>query len=144
MNGPSEHLSWAEMACRNGVEYPQEWRSTRAVELARAFERVRELCGFALIVDSAYRTPAYNRYVGGAKDSQHVQGRALDLVPSPPGKKALIALRGAVERAKSEGLIRGVGFYSGFIHIDTRPGSNKTWHGGRKPINMPETIVKPF
>jgi len=135
MNGPSEHLSWAELSCRNGVEYPVEWRSDRAVELARAFERVRELCGFPLIVNSAYRTPAYNRYVGGAKASQHVQGRALDLVPSKGGKQALVTLRGAAEQAKAEGLVRGIGIYPTFIHIDVRPGRAQTWHGGRVPIS---------
>lgn len=135
MNGPSQNLSWGELSCRNGVEYPVEWRTTRAVELARAFERIRELCGFPILINSAYRTAVYNLYVGGSVASQHVQGRALDLVPSVAGRGALITLRGAVERAKEEGLVRGIGIYSGFVHIDTREGRAATWHGARKPIS---------
>ena len=131
--GPSEHLSWAEMACHEGTPYPAEWRNDRAVELARAFERIRELCGFALIVNSGYRTPMYNRSIGATKNSQHVEGRALDLRPGViGGRKALQMIRGAAETARREGLIRGIGVYPNFIHIDTRPtGKAATWIGSR-------------
>lgn len=134
MNGPSEHLSWGELGCRDGTPYPFEWRGDRAIELARAFERIRELCGFPLIVNSAYRTFDYNWKIGGAAKSQHVEGRALDLVPGPGTLKALQKLRGSAEIARREGLIRGIGIYNGFVHIDTRPGKSSTWHGGRTAI----------
>jgi len=132
--GPSKHLSWAELACHDVAHtpYPREWRADRAVELAQAFERVRELYGAPLAVDSAFRTTAYNRSIGGAKDSQHIQGRALDLRPLKPGRLALEALISAARRAVGEGLVRGIGIYSGFVHIDTRPGSRVfSWYGGR-------------
>ncbi len=131
--GPSAHLSWGELACNDGTEYPAVWRADRAVELARAFERVRELCGFPLIVSSAYRTAGYNKYIGGALKSQHVDGRALDLRPGVPGAGRLLQkLRGAAETARREGLIRGIGIYANFVHIDTRPGLPATWRGSRK------------
>ncbi len=129
--GPSAHLSWAEMSCRDGSPYPAEWRADRAVELARAFERIRELCGFALIVSSAYRTAVYNDRIGGAVKSQHVEGRALDLHPAKGGFKALQKLRGVAEIVRREGLIRGIGIYDGFVHVDTRPGKASTWSGSR-------------
>ena len=136
MNGPSEHLSWIELACHDSprTQYPKEWRSDRALELAKAFERVRELCGFPLTVNSAYRTPAYNRSIGGAIKSQHVEGRALDLVPVPCNDKNLMALRVAANAARREGLLRGIGNYTGFVHIDTRPGIEFTWRGSRTAI----------
>lgn len=134
-NGPSEHLSWSELACKDGTPYPPEWRADRAVKLARAFERIRELCGFALIVSSAYRTAVYNQRInggiGGAVKSQHVEGRALDLHPAVTGLKALQKLRGAAEVARREGLIRGIGIYDNFVHVDTRPGKAATWSGSR-------------
>lgn len=129
--GPSEHLSWAEMACHDGTPYPAEWRADRAVELAKAFERIRELCGFPLIVNSAYRTAVYNDRIGGAAKSQHVEGRALDLHPASGGLKALQKLRGVAEVVRREGLIRGIGIYDGFVHVDTRPGKSATWSGSR-------------
>ena len=84
MSGPSRHLSWDELACRDGTPYPEKWRKTRAIELAAAFERIRFLYGGGIGVSSGYRTEAYNRKVGGARLSQHVQGRALDLRPMYP------------------------------------------------------------
>jgi uncharacterized protein YcbK (DUF882 family) len=141
IDGPSLHLSWDELACRDvyRTEYPSEWRATRAVELAKAFERVRELCGFPLLVNSGFRTHYYNLSIGGAAKSQHVQGRALDLVPvgmKKHTKKARLAdLSNAAAQARREGLLRGIGIYSGFVHIDTRPGANASWSGPRTPIS---------
>lgn len=132
-DGPSEHLSWAELACHDQslTPYPHVWRSDRAVELAAAFERIRELCGFPLVVHSGYRTAVYNDRIGGAVKSQHVEGRALDLCPVPNNAKNLRELRFAAAQARSEGLLRGIGSYKGFVHIDTRPGSAKNWQGSR-------------
>lgn len=135
-DGPSTHLSWLELGCRDGSPYPVEWRGDRAVELARAFERIREICGFPLIVNSAYRTAVYNDRIGGAVKSQHVEGRALDLCPSHAGEKGLRALREAAGQARREGLIRGIGIYSGFVHVDCRSGKNVTWSGSRTPEVM--------
>ncbi|MDR7420008.1 MAG: D-Ala-D-Ala carboxypeptidase family metallohydrolase, partial [Armatimonadota bacterium] len=81
--GPSPHLTWAELACHDGTAYPARWRETRAAALAEAFEAVRELAGgLPLFVTSGYRTAAWNQRIGGAAKSQHVQGRAVDVVPA--------------------------------------------------------------
>lgn len=132
--GPSPHLSWDELACwdrrvdppRLVAVYPVDWRGARAALLAREFEAVRAaLAGrlgrvVPLIVNSAYRTPAHNRVVGGSPRSQHVYGRALDLRPADA--RALDALYDvARRRAESVGAIRGLGRYDTFVHMDTRP-----------------------
>jgi len=133
MSGPSAHLTWAELACHDGTPYPERWRGTRAVALARVFEAIRAACGDRpLAVASGYRTPAYNRAIRGANASQHVQGRALDLRP-PAGMDAgqfggIIA--GLAETTCPE--IGGVGQYRTFVHVDTRPrnhGHLTTWDG---------------
>lgn len=132
MDGPSEHLKWSEMACHDGTPYPEEWRSTRAVKLAEAFEWIRERCGFPLYISSAYRTEEYNRKInegkGGAKNSQHVQGRALDLHPL---RGSLARLQAVAQEAQSLGVITGRGIYSDFVHIDVRIGPKATWRGSR-------------
>ena len=53
------------------------------VSLATVFEAIRHLPAASrpLRVLSGYRTPAHNRAVGGARHSQHVHGRAIDLAP---------------------------------------------------------------
>lgn len=74
---------------------------------------LRERCGFPFTLNSSYRTPAKNKRVGGATDSMHLQGRAVD-----------IAVSGAISRwelirhATSMGL--SVGIMENAIHIDDR------------------------
>lgn len=45
---------------------------------------IREEFGKPILVNSAYRTPAVNKQVGGAKRSLHMQGRAADIRPKFP------------------------------------------------------------
>lgn len=126
MTGPSPHLSWNELACRDGTPYPFGWRGARVAVLAREFEAVRRLLGEAvgrevpLTVHSAYRTAAYNERVGGSPRSQHLYGRALDVAPDDPA--ILSALWEAVlQRARAVLAIRGAGRYDAFVHFDIRP-----------------------
>lgn len=128
MNGPSSNLSWPELACRDRLRtpYPLDWRETRARELAAAFEALRAAVGLPLVVLSAYRTPAHNRAIGGAPSSQHVHGRALDLLPPKGWDAAQLA---AVARDVPE--IRGLGLYPSFVHIDVRETDRRvTWQMG--------------
>ena len=46
----------------------------------KIIDPLREKVG-AIRVNSGYRTPAYNKEVGGSPTSQHVKGQAVDLVP---------------------------------------------------------------
>lgn len=133
--GPSAHLSWRELACRDGTPYPTAWRSTRAVRLAAAFEQVRAAVGAPIRIGSAYRTPDYNRQIGGARHSQHCDGRALDLYP-PAGwilpRFAAVIRAVADDRASP---IYGLGIYPTFVHLDIRPapphGRLILWQGTR-------------
>ena len=118
------HLSWRELSCHDDARtpYPQEWRQTRLPALRHAFETIREACGDQPInVLSAYRTKTHNRNIGGARKSQHLEGRALDLRP-PTGMK-MRQFETIVESVITEDttLIRGMGRYRRFIHIDVRP-----------------------
>ena len=105
MNGPSEHLAWSELACKDGTPYPAQWRETRAVALSAVFEALRAAVGQPLSILSAYRTQAHNRVVGGARASQHVEGRALD--------QDGVFLRHAVELAHRAGDLRDAGALAG-------------------------------
>lgn len=134
-HGPSSHLSWAELACKDGTPYPAHWRATRAPLLGAEFERIRAVVGQPLTIGSAYRSPSHNRKVGGARKSQHVEGRALDLYP-PAGWTIERFYRVIREvAAQPESLIYGVGRYPRFVHIDIRPapahGHLIAWDGAR-------------
>ena len=127
--GPSEHLSWEELACSDGTPYPYHWRANgnRIYELATVFEYLRILCGgIPLKVSSGYRTEQYQRdwYESQGKKprmgSQHIQGRAID-VHRPPRIRIATLHQYARECASSSPYVGGVGYYPWGVHLDTRP-----------------------
>lgn len=132
MNGPSPHLSWSELACRDGSPYPAEWRADRLARLAETFETIRADVGGPLIVNSAYRTTEYNRRIGGAKLSQHVMGRALDIRSLKLTPEQLHARIRRLYAAGKLPHLGGLGAYTRFVHIDVRPksyGRLAVWSG---------------
>lgn len=124
--GPSPHLTWEELACRDSARtpYPEELRTTTAVHLAEAFEAVRLECGNRpLRVVSGYRTQEHNEVWGGASRSQHVHGAALDIA-MPVHIQAFGEFAAAVFRAREmcPDIFKGIGVYPSrrSIHIDVR------------------------
>lgn len=140
MGGPSEHLSWKELACKDGTPYPIGYiQDGTALALANVFEIIRkELGNKPLTILSAYRTPAHNRKIGGARHSQHVLGRALDIACPTDRTFGDFALK-MDKIAKTTMDIRGIGFYRKhrFIHIDIRSSPKMVvWNGdGAKDAN---------
>lgn len=74
---------------------------------------LRHEFGYPIIVNSAYRTDAVNKQVGGAKRSLHKQGRAADI--RPKDSSLLPKLWSLLQKDKDNfsELIR----YETFIHL---------------------------
>jgi uncharacterized protein YcbK (DUF882 family) len=95
---------------------------TKNARLMSALRKVHDKYGKAVVIDSAYRSPAYNRMVSGAKNSYHMSCMALDISVTGVSKDAL---RDYVRTLPEIG---GVGIYaSGSIHMDTGPVRNWDW-----------------
>lgn len=84
-------------------------------KLITTLEQLRyNLGGKAIVINSGYRTAAHNKRVGGVSNSQHLYGKAADIVVK--GVKPSTVYQAA------DKLFNGVGKYSTFTHVDTRAG----------------------
>lgn len=83
-------------------------------EALDALQRLRMLVGKPIIINSGYRSAAYNKAVGGAKNSYHMKGMAFDIRLTPDVKREKIH-----QFASSAGF-NGIGDYDTFVHVDTR------------------------
>lgn len=100
-----------EFACHNGND-----TVIVSGKLIKALQQIREQFNSPVSITSAYRTPDYNKKVGGAKSSYHVKGMAADITVTG------VSTREVAKYAAS--FLLGVGFYNytdGFVHIDVRP-----------------------
>ena len=85
-----------------------------ADELVRVLQQIRDHFGKPVTINSAYRTPAYNKKVGGATYSQHLYGTAADIVVSGISPSEVYKYADSILKAG------GVGKYPTFTHVDVR------------------------
>ena len=83
--------------------------------LAEWLELLRDTAGGPIRITSGYRSPAYNRKIGGASKSKHMLGCAVDITCSVMNTWALAQLAYKVG-------FRRIGISPGFVHLDTAEG----------------------
>jgi zinc D-Ala-D-Ala carboxypeptidase len=77
-----EELVFSQTAAREGIDNspgPAQVRAMREL-CTNVLQPLRDAIGVPLIVSSGYRSPRLNRFVGGSVRSQHMEGRAADVV----------------------------------------------------------------
>ena len=99
--------------------------------LAWTLQLIRDEYGKPIRVNSGYRSPEYNKEIGGATKSQHMYARAADLAPWSGRDDDLADLVNAIERLVITGKIPngGIGTYRTFVHYDIRPNGPARWSG---------------
>lgn len=118
------NFSRSEFECSDGSEMPLEVFNN-VIKVAENLEVLRAHFNTPVNINSAYRSPVYNRSVGGAVNSQHLSGKAADVVMDgiPPNEVA-----DAIEFLIDCGLMQegGLGRYDTFTHYDIR-GTKARW-----------------
>jgi hypothetical protein len=94
------------------------------LEVLERAEAVGEALQTKLTITSGFRHKIYNQYlrntgVGAAKNSQHVQGKAIDVVMGRGNFREKF-----IQMAKVHGF-KGIGRYNTFVHVDLGPA--RTW-----------------
>ncbi len=109
---------------RLATPYPVEWEE-RWLVLANVLDAIRETAGHAIRVtpNGGYRNEAMNRAIGGKRFSQHIDGRAADIVCAKLPASELHRLISDLYRAGSIPSLGGLGLYPRFVHVDVRPKS---------------------
>jgi hypothetical protein len=115
-------LTWGE-ATKDCARIPTSKEYVaNAIKLAKTWGEVRDKFGSPLAITSGYRPPLINSSVGGAKNSQHLYFRALDMIPQNGDFKKLLEI---LKASDFTGIGDAVfmGRNKGFLHADIRPGN---------------------
>ena len=129
----SEHLNSSEVRCRCGLRPGGPFcdGGVLRAEAAELFERIRARCSSLLgqdcplAINSGVRCDEHNRLVGGASDSRHLDGKALDI--RCPKDIPLEEFWRICEEAAGEG---GCGRYAWGAHVDVgRTDPPRRWKG---------------
>lgn len=119
----------SEFACKDGTPVPASLMPN-IIRLAGELQKLRDYIGKPIRINSAYRTPEYNKRIGGAKNSMHVKGMAADITVKGMTSTELYD---TIEKLIAEKVVdfKGVGVYNTFVHVDVRA-TKARWDERRK------------
>lgn len=119
-----EELTVSQAAARSGISnQPSPEVLDNLTYTATQMELVRDLLGTPINVNSAYRSPEVNKLVKGAKNSQHVEGKAVDFISPSFGTPRQI-----VEKIKGSNIVYDqlIHEFNSWVHISfTKQGSRR-------------------
>jgi uncharacterized protein YcbK (DUF882 family) len=112
------NFSLEEFNCKDGSIMPNGVM-INIIKLAKNLQVLRDAIGKSIIINSAYRSPEYNKKIGGVKDSQHLKGNASDItVKGMTPKEVAKVIEGLIASGKMQQ--GGIGIYPNFTHYDIR------------------------
>ena len=119
----SENFKKSELDCKCGCKTPADIQKNLVRVCDTMLEPLRLRIG-TVVVLSGYRCPSYNAKIGGAKSSQHMQGKAIDFNRPAMG----ISQEDLVAEIKRIDAVNGIGVYpNGGVHGDLRRPPRVVW-----------------
>lgn len=121
----TKNFTKREFKSKDGSKMPIEVLEN-VKELAFNLQVLRDFLGEPLRINSAYRSEAHNRAVGGSSKSQHLLGKASDLRVKGLDSEDLYHI---IESLINDGKMKegGLGLYNSFVHYDIR-GTKARWN----------------
>ena len=114
----TKNFKLSEFKCRDGSGVPEEYMENVEL-LAKNLQVLRDFIDRPIHVISGYRSPKYNRKIGGARRSQHMLAKAADIkVRGMEPDEVRNAILQLIEEGKM--MQGGVGRYRSFTHYDVR------------------------
>ena len=132
-NKLSTNFTVKEFACKDGSD-----SIVIEFELVEILQKIRDHFGKAVTINSAYRNATYNKKVGGASNSQHVFGRAADIVVKGVSPEKVAQYAEYLMPNKG-----GIGLYSTFTHVDVRT-SRARWKNNGKETTYRDFLAVVF
>jgi len=114
----TNNFSKSEFECSCGCEMPLEvFHNIQKV--ANQLQKLRDATGKSITINSAYRCVKHNKAIGGVDSSQHILGKASDIVVKGVEPSITFDLIDLFIN-DCEMLQGGLGNYNSFTHYDIR------------------------
>tara|TARA_B110000908_G_C9963387_1_gene317868 strand:- start:220 stop:600 length:381 start_codon:yes stop_codon:yes gene_type:complete len=117
----TNNFSKSEFECRSGEEMPSDVLDN-VKQLAIQLQAIRDYVGKPIRINSAYRSKAHNKAIGGVKTSQHILGKAADItIDTFTPDEVISIIENMLTNEMLGGFhIGGLGSYRTFTHVDIR------------------------
>lgn len=102
-------------------------RDSISGRLVTALQELRDLADAPITITSGIRCERWNKKCGGAEKSQHLYGRAVDIVIRGLHPVEMETLAEKVTKFRQGGI--GVYPNNGFLHVDVRHDGPARWKG---------------
>ena len=82
------------------------------IEFIALLQKARDIAGIPFVINSGFRTTAYNKKIGGVVNSAHTKGKAVDIAIKNDRERYIIL------NALILAGFKRIGIYMTFIHCD--------------------------
>jgi zinc D-Ala-D-Ala carboxypeptidase len=118
-----EEFIASETAARRGIDnWPPAYVIDNLTLLAKTLEHARILLDHApIIINSGYRGPTLNALVGGAVNSAHMRGLAVDFIAPRYGTPIQVATKLSMDGIFMSGVDQLIHEFGSWVHLGILP-----------------------